>query len=504
MYTRYHVSDITISKKNEIELNLKCDQHILYELQEDFSFDVEGASFSPAYRKKYWDGKIRMVSVSTSSMPVGLTYRLCKWADKHNYSWEFENNKYYGVPYDTDPRIFQEGVELFMDKISNVKAREYQSDTVFHALKEYRKTIVSPTGSGKSLMIYTIARYLKSIGKRVLIVVPTKSLVEQMYKDFRDYGWDVEEFCHKIYQGHSLDTDKPVVISTFQSIYGLQKGWYRQFDGVIGDECHNFKAKVLQGIMKKMPDAKWRYGFTGTLDGKNVNQLILEGHFGPVFRTTSSSDLMEKGFLAKLNVEIVILKHHHRTFSNYNEELEYLGECDERNEYICKLAGDLKGNVLVLFTRVEGHGIPLYERMSSSTEREVHLIHGGTDVHQRERVREVAEASSDNIIIGSYGTMSTGVNIKNLHHVIFASPSKSRVRVLQSIGRGLRKGKGKNDCMLYDIADDFRRPHGKSNFTLNHLAERIKFYIDEDFSYQTHEVQITPSTPDLNTLVGRL
>ena len=150
-------------------------------------------------------------------------------------------------------------------------------------------------------MIYSIARYLKSINKRVLIVVPTKSLVEQMYKDFIDYGWD-EENMHKIYQGHSLDTKAPVTISTFQSIYGLQKGWYRQFDGVIGDECHNFKAKVLQGIMKKCPDAKWRYGFTGTLDGKNVNQLILESHFGPVFKTTSSADLMEKGYLAKLQV----------------------------------------------------------------------------------------------------------------------------------------------------------------------------------------------------------
>ena len=492
------MSDIVISKKNEIDLTLQCEPHILYELQEAFSFDVEGASFSPAYRKKYWDGKIRLCNIKQQTLPVGLVYSLCKWCDRHEYTWEFENNKFYGVPYEVDERVFRDGVELFMNKISNIPPREYQVDTVFHALKEYRKTIVSPTGSGKSLMIYTIARYLKSIGKRVLVVVPTKSLVEQMYKDFRDYGWDVEENCHRIYQGHSLDTKAPVTISTFQSIYGLEKKWFRQFDGVIGDECHNFKAKVLQGILKKMPDAKWRYGFTGTLDGKNVNQLILEGHFGPVFRTTTSSDLMEKGFLAKLNVEIVILKHHHRTFSNYNEEIEYLGECDERNAYICKLAGDLKGNVLVLFTRVEGHGIPLYERMSSTTKRTTHIIHGGTDVHQRERVREIAETSSDNIIFGSYGTMSTGVNIKNLHHVIFASPSKSRIRVLQSIGRGLRKGKGKDECMLYDIADDFRKNNGRNNFTLNHLSERIKFYVGEDFTYQIHEV---PLQGTLNTLV---
>jgi len=246
-----------------------------------------------------------------------------------------------------------------------------------------------------------------------------------------------------------------------------------------------------------MPDAKYRVGLTGTLDGKNVNQLILEGHFGPVFRTTTSSDLMEKGFLAKLNVEIVILKHHHRTFTTYNDEIEYLGECDERNHYICELANELKGNVLVLFTRVEGHGIPLHERMQELTNRPTHIIHGGTDVHQREGVREIAETSHNNIIFGSYGTMSTGVNIKNLHHVVFASPSKSRIRVLQSIGRGLRKGKGKDECMLYDIADDFRKPHGRSNFTLNHLAERIRFYIDESFEYCINE-------RILNTSVSKL
>ena len=495
------MTDVVISKKNEIDLHLDCPTHILYELQEAFSFDVEGASFSPAYRNKYWDGKIRLCSVASSTLPCGLVYRLCKWCDKHNYTWEFKDNKYYGVPYETDDRIFQNGVELFMAKISNVPPREYQIDTVYHALKEYRKTIVSPTGSGKSLMIYSIARYLKSIGKRILIVVPTKSLVEQMYKDFLDYGWDKENM-HKIYQGHSLDTKAPVTISTFQSIYGLQKTWYRQFDGIIGDECHQFKAKVLQGIMKKCPDAKWRYGFTGTLDGKNVNQLILESHFGPVFKTTTSSDLMEAGFLAKLNIKIHILKHNPQTFNTYNDEIEYLGLSEERNQYICDLSKSLKGNVLVLFARVENHGIPLAEMMSKNTDRPVHIIHGATEVDDRERIRQLAEKSSSNIILGSYGTMSTGVNIKNLQHVVFASPSKSRVRVLQSIGRGLRKNKNKDECMLYDIADDFRKNNGKENFTLSHLTERIKYYISEDFGYEIFETKIETSQGVLNIFEG--
>ena len=489
--------DVRIEKKNEIDIVLDCEQHILYELQEAFSFDVEGASFAPAYRKKFWDGKIRLLSVHTKTLAAGLTYQLCKWLDRHGYTWEFVNNKYYGVPYEADERVFQEGVELFMNKISNVVPRQYQIDTVYQALREHRKTILSPTGSGKSLMIYSIARYLKSIGKRTLIVVPSKSLVEQMAGDFEDYGWD-RDHVHKIYQGYSIDSDAPVVISTWQSIYGLEKKWFRQFDGVIGDECHNFKAKCLGGIMKKMPDAKWRYGFTGTLDGKNVHKLILEGHFGPVYKTTSSAELMEKGFLAKLKVEIVQLKHTPEKFETYNDEIDHIGNLYQRNRFVCNLANSLQGNVLVLFTRVDGHGVPMYEMMSNMTDRKVHLIHGDIDVNTREEVRKVCEQSNGNIIFGSYGTMSTGVNIKNLHHVVFASPSKSRIRVLQSIGRGLRKTKDKDSAKLYDIADDFRKPHGQNNFTLNHLAERIRYYVDENFEYRVTEVPLNNNVGTLN------
>ncbi len=491
------MSEVVISKKNELDIIFECEQHVLYEMSEAFSFDVEGASFSPAYRKKFWDGKIRLLSTHTKSLPAGLTYQACRWLDRHGYDWKFEDNQYYGTPYEMDNRVFYEGVELFMNKISGVKPREYQVETVFHALKEYRKTIVSPTGSGKSLMIYAICRYLKSINKKVIVVVPSKSLVEQMTKDFADYGWDADQFVHKIYAGHVKDTEKPITITTWQSVYGLDKKWFRQFDAVVGDECHNFKAKSLQGIMKKLPDAKWRYGFTGTLDGKNVHKLILEGHFGPVYKTTSSSDLMEKGFLAKLKVEIIQLKHTPEKFNTYNDEIEAIGNMYHRNRFICNLANSLEGNVLVLFGRVDGHGIPMHEMITNMTTRPIHLIYGDTKVKVREEVRAISETSSDNIILGSYGTMSTGVNIKNLHHVIFASPSKSRIRVLQSIGRGLRKAKGKNHAMLYDIADDFRKEHGRNNFTLNHLAERIKYYIDEDFEYRVSEMS-------LNTGVGKL
>ena len=491
--------DVIITKKNELEIILDCEPHILHELSESFSFDVEGASFSPAYRRRVWDGRIRLLNMSKQTLPAGLTYQLCKWCDRHDYTWDFKDNPYYGLPYEQDERIFADGVELFMNKIASVKPRKYQIETVFNALKEYRKTIVSPTGSGKSLMIYSICRYLKSIDKRTLIVVPSKSLVEQMASDFEDYGWD-RDHVHKIYQGRSLATDTPVTVTTWQSVYGLDKSWFRQFDAVIGDECHQFKAKSLQGIMKKMPDCKWRYGFTGTLDGKQVHKLILEGLFGPVYSTVSSSDLMEKGFLAKLAVEVILLKHPHIKFDTYNDEIEWLGLCEYRNRFISNLATDLDGNVLVLFARVEKHGIPLYEMVQENTDRPVHLVYGMTDVKEREKVREVCETSSNNIIVASYGVFSTGVNIKNLHHIIFASPSKSKVRVLQSIGRGTRKAKGKDDFKLYDIADDFRKNGGRENFTLKHCAERIAYYVEQDFQYRMTTVPVGMSSSGASKL----
>jgi superfamily II DNA or RNA helicase len=493
---------VVIQKKNECELYIDAPQHILYELQEAFSFDVEGASFSPSYRKKYWDGKIRLVNITKQTVPAGLVYRLCKWFDKHQYDWEFKNNEFYGTPYEVDPKIHYEGVKLFMNKISTKTPREYQVDSVYQALKEYRKTILSPTASGKSLMIYSICRYMKSIGNRTLLIVPTKALVEQMKGDFADYGWDTDENVHRIYEGHSIHTKAPVTISTWQSIYTLDKNWYRQFDCMIADECHNYKAKALQGILKKCPDTKWKYGFTGTLDGKNVNKLILEGLFGPIYTTTTYSELMENDFIAKLKVEIITLKHKYRKLDTYNDEIEYLFEHEERNKFIVNLTKNLKGNVLVLFSRVEGHGLPLGDMFINATDRPVHIIHGDVKVEAREMVRSIAETSNDNIILGSYGTMSTGVNIQNLHHVVFASPSKSRIRVLQTIGRGLRKGKDKEFCKIYDIADDLRKDHGRNNYTLNHLIERINYYVSENFEYSITELRLPEPTINTNTISG--
>ena len=340
-------------------------------------------------------------------------------------------------------------------------------------------------------MIYAVARYHVGRKRRILLVVPTTSLVEQMYKDFTDYGWDVEKYCHKVYAGRNKSSQQRVTISTWQSIYKMDRQWFSQFDVIIGDEAHQFKSKSLISIMSKMRDTKYRYGFTGTLSGTQTHKWVLEGLFGPSYKVTKTSDLQAKGQLAKLSIRIILLKHEPRQFDDYREEMNYIIEHDKRNLFIKNLALTLKGNTLILYSRVEAHGEPLYNLINSSVEnaRQVFYVHGGVDGQEREEVRSITERESNAIIVASYGTFSTGINIKNLHNVIFASPSKSRIRNLQSIGRVLRKSKTKTQAMLYDIADDITY-NSQKNYTLNHLIERIKIYKEEDFNYELSHIKI--------------
>ena len=479
------MANIIIQKKNEIYLKVETEPHIHQELSEYFTFEVPGAKFMPQYRSKYWDGKIRLYSNHTGEIYVGLLDKLVSWSKKCEYTVEFKDNKFYGSPFEENELISVEGVSDYMKSISRHEPRDYQVDAVYDALRYNRKLLISPTASGKSLMIYSIVRYFVEKEHNILLIVPTTSLVEQMYKDFEDYGWNAEEYCHKIYSGKEKSTNKNVVITTWQSIYNLPRSFFDNFDVVIGDEAHQFKSKSLVGIMTKMDNAKYRFGFTGTLDGSQTHKWVLEGLFGPSYKVTQTQELIEKGYLSKLQIKVLLLKHNQHQFDEYEEEIQYLITHDKRNNFIKNLSLDLKGNTLILFNRVETHGQPLYEMINSSAakDRKIFFVYGGVDAEEREKVREITEKENDSIIVASYGTFSTGINIKNLHNIIFASPSKSRVRNLQSIGRVLRKGENKNKAVLYDIADDITYK-SKKNYTLNHLIERIKIYNEEKFNYE--------------------
>ena len=485
------MSDLTIVKKNEVHLTVDAQPHVQQELSDYFTFDVPGAKYMPQYRNRHWDGKIRLFSTATGELYVGLLDKVIAWARKSEYSVKFIDNERYGTPHEENDEISLEGVKDYMTAISSHTPRDYQIEGVYDALKYNRKLIISPTGSGKSLMIYAVARFHVGRKRRILLVVPTTSLVEQMYKDFIDYGWDVEKYCHRVYAGRKKTTQQRVTISTWQSIYNMDKSFFGQFDVIIGDEAHQFKSKSLVGIMSKLKDTKYRYGFTGTLSGSQTHKWVLEGLFGPSYKVTQTSDLQSKGQLAKLDIRIILIKHPAIPFDDYREEMNYIIEHDKRNGFIKNLALSLDGNTLVLYSRVEAHGEPLYNLINSSVDkgRKVFYVHGGVDGEEREEVRSITEKEKDAIIVASYGTFSTGINIKNLHNVIFASPSKSRIRNLQSIGRVLRKSKDKTSAMLYDIADDITY-NSKKNYTLNHLIERIKIYKEEDFNYELSHIKL--------------
>ena len=479
------MSHLVISKKNEVYLHVEAEIHVYYELADQFTFEVPGAKFSPAYRNKYWDGKIRLFNTQKGEIYVGLLDKIIQFCKDHEYTYEFVDSKYYGLPFEVNDLISKEGVKDYMNAICNHKPRSYQVEGVYDALRHNRKLLISPTASGKSLMIYSIVRYFVEKGQNTLIIVPTTSLVEQMYKDFANYGWDVGSYCHKIYAGKERETDSQVIITTWQSIYKLPRKYFERFRVVVGDEAHQFKSKSLISIMTKLADAKYRYGFTGTLDGTQTHKWVLEGLFGPSYKIIKTDELMKKGHLATLDINVLLLKHPAHKFENFEDEVQYIISHDRRNNFIKNLALDLKGNTLILYARVEGHGLPLYDLINNNNHienRHVFFIHGGVDTEDREKVREITEQENNAIIVASYGTFSTGINIKNLHNVIFASPSKSRIRNLQSIGRVLRKGEHKTRATLYDIADDISYK-SRRNYTLNHLIERIKVYNEEKFNY---------------------
>tara|TARA_Y100000361_G_scaffold79886_1_gene70661 strand:+ start:150 stop:1628 length:1479 start_codon:yes stop_codon:yes gene_type:complete len=487
---------LIVEKKNDVYLTVDCDSNIQRELSEFFTFYVPGYKFMPAFRNRMWDGKIRLFSQKTKEIYFGLYPYIKAFCEERGYHIVAGKNV------DIDNKVDKEIVKKFSNGLGQkFEARDYQIDAIYHSLKFNRTLLLSPTASGKSFVIYALIRYYSHLIKdrknnRCLLIVPTTSLVEQMYSDFKSYGWDVKKNCHRLYSGYSNQTDKKVLISTWQSLYKLPKKYFEQFGAVFGDEAHLFKSKSLTEIMTKLEDCKYRIGLTGTLDGTQTHKLVLEGLFGAVNKVTSTKKLMDKKQLSNLTIRCIILKHTEENSKiiskgKYQDEVDYLVSSSARNSFLRNLAIKMKGNTLVLFQLVEKHGKNLYEiiKEKAGDNRKVFYIFGGVEADEREAIRGITEKEKDAIIVASYGTFSTGVNIRNLHNIIFASSSKSRIRNLQSIGRGLRLGDNKTSATLYDIADDLTYKT-RENFTLKHFQERVSVYTQEEFDYEIHNVSL--------------
>jgi superfamily II DNA or RNA helicase len=487
--------DLIISKKNDVYLTVKTDKGIARELSDFFTFEVPGAKFMPQYRNRMWDGKIRLFSMQTGEIYFGLLSYIEEFAKRNDIEIEYKE----GVK--DEERLRDGELDTFIGRVSpqskgqNIQIRDYQMAALDYAIRNNRSLLLSPTASGKSLIIYILSVwYASKTESNILILVPTTSLVEQMHSDFLDYGFK-ESMMQKIYQGYSKNITKPITISTWQSVYKMQKKWFDQFSCILGDEVHIFKSKSLTGIMNKMVNCKYRHGFTGTLDGTQTHRLVLEGLFGSVNKVTTTKELMDSDTLAKLSVECIVLRYpdadcKYMKNLSYQDEVDLIVRDERRNKFIVDLTKHLTGNTLVLFQFVEKHGDVLHTMINTSlTDRKVFYVYGGTDTQTREEIRSITEKEKDAVIVASYGTFSTGINIRNLHNIVFASPSKSRIRVLQSVGRALRLGDNKVSARLVDIADDFTYK-GKQNFTLRHFMERINIYNEEEFDYDIKQISI--------------
>ena len=491
---------IKIEKLDEVYVRVFSDSSIEQELADFFTYEYPGARFTPQYRARLWDGKVRLYDQVRKSLYSGLV----------NYVLEFAKRNEYEVQLSPDLRIqnnydYDEVGRWIADlnpqsKNEAIQVRDYQLDAIYKAISDERVLLLSPTASGKSLIIYSALRWHLTENRKCIIIVPTTSLVEQLYADFEDYstanGWRVKDHVQKLYSGFSKEFTKDVLITTWQSIYLQPKAWFRQFDVIFGDEAHQFTAKSLTTVMEKMDNIRYRIGTTGTLDNKKIHRLVLEGVFGPVHRVTTTKALMDSGRLANLNITCLVMKYPEeirkaQKNATYQDEMDFIITNERRNKFIRNLAVKSEGNTLVLFQFVEKHGKVLYDLIKEKAHgsRKIFFVYGGTETSDRESIRHITEGEEDAIIIASFGTFSTGINIPSIENVIFASPSKSKIRNLQSIGRGLRLKNGKTSCNLYDIADDL---HWKSwkNHTLNHAAERYKTYAEEEFKIKIVEVEL--------------
>ena len=480
------IETIEITKKDEVYLKISCEAGVAQEICDYFTFVVPGHTFMPAYRMKIWDGKIRLFNIHNRLLYSGLLEYVFIFAEPRNY-------KVAPIGFEWKPKKIAKN-EAFLSSLKlPFEPRDYQLEGFHHALSYKKCLLVSPTASGKSLIIYLIVR---ALNVKTLIIVPTTSLVSQLYSDFQEYGWDSAKFCHQVYAGQDKVSDKQVVISTWQSIYKLNKKLFESYKLVIGDEAHGFKSKSLTSIMTKCVNAEYRVGTTGTLDGTQTHKLVLEGLFGKVYKVTTTKKLIDSKQLASFRVEIIVLKYPDVICEQfrkikYADELEFIVGHEKRNKYIRNLVVSLNGNTLLLFRLVKKHGRILYDMIKEETDdnRKTFFVYGGTETDTREQIRAIAETEQDAIIVASYGVFSTGINIRNLHNIIFASPSKSRIRNLQSIGRGLRLSDNNQETVLYDITDDLRWKNRK-NYAYRHHEERMKIYDEEKFPYKIHNIPL--------------
>jgi superfamily II DNA or RNA helicase len=514
------LEDIFVTKVNAVYIQIGAkDNGILREISEFFTFEVPGAKFSPRVRNNMWDGKIRLFKLIDQTLYIGLYEILKKFAEEREYTIkEFDEIlPSENVTFD-EYKTFMNSLNVH-SKGNKITPYDYQEKTVFTCLKSPVSTVVSPTSSGKSLIIYSLVRWHLQSNKKIIIVVPNVQLVTQLFEDFGDYSseidWNVSKFCHKIYSGQEKNSDKLVTITTWQSMQKLPASYFKKFDVLMVDECHLAAANQLQKIGQNCSNAFVRHGFTGTLQETKCHKLTILGLLGPERNLVSTKQLMDGGYVTPLKIKCVVLKYNKddvkklrsltvaakkeksqtvdgkkRKGNAYADEMNFICSHKERMKFLIQLCEVTKGNTLVLFQYVEKHGHIIHKELLTNSQKSVYYIHGNIDVKEREKIVNIMEKRNDVVVVASYGVFSTGINVKNIENIIIASPMKSEIKILQSIGRGLRLNKGKKKVTLYDIVDDITHITPKRkfpNYVIRHFWDRFKIYKKQKFDLKVYE-----------------
>ena len=463
--------------------------HTVEEISQYFTITIPDSQFMRKGHRKYWDGKLRLYNKRNSTLYTGLLKNLIEFAKERKYSIDIDDNL---IP---DENWTLKDLDEFLRSLSlPVNLRDYQKDALIICINKKRCVIESSTGSGKSLVIYSLIRYLKE--RKILLIVPTLTLISQMRSDFVKYSeddkWNFDDNVHVITGGVAKESDKNVFLSTWQSLYNLEKSYFEQFDSVIVDETHLAHSTSFRHILENSTNADERFGFTGTLQETETHLMTILGLLGQATKVTNTQELQKKKILSNINIDMILLKYPEEVCKrvvelNYDEEIDVILENDKRNELILNLAEKGSGNILILTSQVKKSGVGLYDLINENAKnKDVFFIYGETDQQLREEVRWYAEEHDNVVIIATYQVFSTGVNIKNLRTILFAIAGKSKIRNLQSIGRGLRTHENKDHLKLIDIGDDFRYKN-KVNYAFKHFEERYKLYIKEGFPVNINE-----------------
>lgn len=479
------------------------DRGLLRDISEYFCFFANNYRWHPAFKAKRWDGRIRLFNVNSRLLPRGLLSRLIEFFEDSEVSFTVSDNlNTNNIVTSADIENFYTNVQ-FISRGVPIQPRDFQPAALEFILNKRRGIIESPTGSGKSYIIASLYKYLtiNKLSKKTLIVVPNLTLLSQMFSDISEYfvedkHFDPEESVHLLYSGQDKNTQKELIISTYQSLMKVHESWFTDIDCLIIDEAHGAESKEITKIAQNCVNATFKAGFTGSLKDGKVHRVTLEGLFGEVFTTITTKELIDRDEATKVFIKPIILKYPEELCKSlvklkYPEESKFIETLDKRNKFIAKMVHMLQGNTLLMFDKIE-HGEvlrDLIEKELEGTGRNVYFIKGTVSKDDRELVRTKLYTETNAVVLATISIFSTGVNIPTLNNIVQAFSTKSKTRVLQSIGRLLRKHESKDITNYYDIVD-YIKYKKKEGYAVKHFAERMDIYRSQKHPVKVKEINL--------------